>query len=293
MKAVNSLLNRVGIQFLLLISRLPLSILYLLSDFIFIVFYRLIKYRIKIVRENLKNSFPSKSDGEKSQIEKKYYKYLCDLLVESIKGFTLSDKELKKRMTFNNLDLIEKLNKEQKSAIIVMGHCGNWEWVCRSGPLFMKNRLVGVYKPLTNKYFDALMNKTRTAFGVEQVPMAQIARYILLQKTPFLLILISDQSPSDKDSSYWLNFLNQETAVLPGAEKLAIKFNLPVYFTSVNSCKRGYYTCDTKLIVEDSSNLNEGQISLLHSQELERQINENPHNWLWSHRRWKLKNKKD
>jgi KDO2-lipid IV(A) lauroyltransferase len=188
--------------------------------------------------------------------------------------------------------LIEKLNKEQKSAIIVMGHCGNWEWVCRSGPLFMKNRLVGVYKPLTNKYFDALMNKTRTAFGVEQVPMAQIARYILLQKTPFLLILISDQSPSDKDSSYWLNFLNQETAVLPGAEKLAIKFNLPVYFTSVNSYKRGYYTCDTKLIVEDSSKLNEGQISLLHSQELERQINENPHNWLWSHRRWKLKNKK-
>jgi KDO2-lipid IV(A) lauroyltransferase len=289
MKIIQTFLNRIVIQFLLLISRLPLSILYLLSDFLYIVFYRLIKYRIKIVRENLSKSFPEKSDAEKTLIEKKFYKYLCDLLVESIKGFTISDKELKKRMVFNNLDLIEQLYQEQKSAIIIMGHCGNWEWVCRSGPLFMQNRLVGVYKPLTNKYFDQLMNKTRTAFGVEQIPMAQIARYIMVQKTPFLLILIADQSPSDKESANWLEFLNQETAVLPGAEKIALKFNLPVYFTYVNSYKRGYYTCNTKLIVEEPQATSDGMISNLHSKELENNINHNPHNWLWSHRRWKLK----
>ncbi len=289
MKILGSILNIIGIQFLLLTSRLPLSILYILSDIIYIVFYRLIKYRIKIVRENLLNSFPDKSELERALIEKKYYKYLCDLLVESIKGFTISEKELKKRMTFNNLDLIDQLYKDQKSAIVILGHCGNWEWVCRSGPLFMKNRLVGVYKPLTNKYFDKLMNQARTAFGVEQVPMAQIARYIMVQKTPFLLILIADQSPSDKESSYWLNFLNQETAVLPGAEKIAIKFNLPVYFTYVNSYKRGYYKCETKLLVESNSKPSDGSITTQHSQELEKRINENPHNWLWSHRRWKLK----
>ncbi len=289
MKILNSFFNTIGIQFLLLISRLPLSILYILSDLLYIVFYRLIKYRIKVVRENLKNSFPDKSELERSLIEKKYYKYLCDLLVESIKGFTISEKELKKRMTYNNLDLIDQLYKDQKSAIVIMGHCGNWEWVCRSGPLFMKNRLVGVYKPLTNKHFDKLMNRARTAFGVEQVPMAQIARYIMVQKTPFTLILIADQSPSDKESAYWLNFLNQETAVLPGAEKLAQKFNLPVYFTYVNSYKRGYYSCDTKLLVEAGEKPSEGYISTQHTQELERRIQENPHNWLWSHRRWKLK----
>jgi Kdo2-lipid IVA lauroyltransferase/acyltransferase len=289
MKNIQTFLNRIAIQFLLLISRLPLSVLYLLSDFIYIVFYRLIKYRIKVVRKNLKNSFPDKTHEERIQIEKKYYNYLCDLIVESIKGFTIGEKELKKRMTFNNLDLLDRLYKEQKSAIIIMGHCGNWEWVCRSGPLFMQNRLVGVYKPLTNKLFDKLMNKSRTAFGVEQIPMAQIARYVMVQKTPFLLILIADQSPSDKESSYWLEFLNQETAVLPGAEKLATKFNLPVYFTHVNSYKRGYYTCNTKLLVEESHGASDGLISTLHSKELEKNIINNPHNWLWSHRRWKLK----
>jgi KDO2-lipid IV(A) lauroyltransferase len=292
MKNIQTFLNRVAIQFLLLISRLPLSILYLLSDFLYIVFYRLIKYRIKVVRENLKNSFPDKTNEERIQIEKKYYNYLCDLIVESIKGFTISEKELKKRMIFNNLDLIEKLYKEQKSAIIIMGHCGNWEWVCRSGPLFMQNRLVGVYKPLTNKLFNKLMNESRTAFGVEQIPMAQIARYVMVQKTPFLLILIADQSPSDMESSFWLEFLNQETAVLPGAEKLALKFNLPVYFTYVNSNKRGYYNCDTKLLVEESNTTSDGSISKLHSKELEENIIKNPHNWLWSHRRWKIKRNK-
>lgn len=289
MEIIQTFLNRITIQLLLLISRLPLSVLYLVSDFLYIVFYRLIKYRIKVVRENLKKSFPDKTDEERIQIEKKYYNYLCDLIVESIKGFTISEKELKKRMTFNNLDLIDRLYNEQKSAIIIMGHCGNWEWVCRSGPLFMQNRLVGVYKPLTNKPFDKLMNETRTAFGVEQIPMAQIARYVMVQKKPFLLILIADQSPSDKESAYWLEFLNQETAVLPGAEKLASKFNLPVYFTYVNGYKRGYYTCDTKLLIEENHGTSDGLISTLHSKELEKNIINNPHNWLWSHRRWKLK----
>jgi KDO2-lipid IV(A) lauroyltransferase len=289
MKIVNKLLNKLSIQLLLLISRLPLPILYIISDILYIIFYKLIKYRVNVVKSNLLHSFPEKSADERLEIEKKYYQYLCDLIVESVKGFTIGENELKQRMVYNNMDLIEQLYKDKKSAIIIMGHCGNWEWVCRSGPLFMKNRLVGVYKPLTNKYFDRLMNKTRTAFGVEQIPMAQIARYIMVQKSPFLLILIADQSPSDIDSSYWTEFLNQDTAVLPGAEKLAIKFNLPVYFTNVKSYKRGYYTCDTKLIVETPSNFQESEITKLHTQVLEDIIMENPHNWLWSHKRWKLK----
>jgi KDO2-lipid IV(A) lauroyltransferase len=289
MKIVNKLLNKLSIQLLLLISRLPLPILYIISDILYIIFYKLIKYRVNVVKSNLLHSFPEKSADERLEIEKKYYQYLCDLIVESVKGFTIGENELKQRMVYNNMDLIEQLYKDKKSAIVIMGHCGNWEWVCRSGPLFMKNRLVGVYKPLTNKYFDHLMNKTRTAFGVEQIPMAQIARYIMVQKNAFLLILIGDQSPSDIDSSYWTEFLNQDTAVLPGAEKLAIKFNLPVYFTYVKSYKRGYYTCGTKLIVETPGNFQESEITKLHTQVLEDKIMENPHNWLWSHKRWKLK----
>ena len=285
-------LNKLLIQILLLLSRLPLSILYLISDFLYIVFYRLIKYRVRVVRLNLINSFPEKSELERKNIEIQYYKYLSDLVVETIKGFTIGELELKKRMIYNNLDLLDQLFKDQKSAIVIMGHCGNWEWVCRSGPLFMKNRLVGVYKPLTNKHFDQLMNQSRTAFGVEQVPMAQIARYIVKQKEPFLLILIADQSPSDSESTYWTNFLNQETAVLPGAEKLAKKFNLPVYFTNVKITKRGFYQCDTQLLVEEPSNLRDGELSALHTLVLERAIKETPYNWLWSHRRWKLSKNK-
>lgn len=286
---MKTIANKLLIQFLLLISRLPFSILWLVSDVLYYLFYRLVKYRVKVVRKNLCLSFPEKTNEELLILEKKFYKYLSDLVVETVKGFTISRKELKKRIDFQCGTIYDELYENRKSAIVVMGHSGNWEWVCRAAPIFMKNRIVVAYKPLTNPHFEKLMLKARTELGVIQIPMAQIGKFILQQKEPYLLILAADQSPSDSKTSIWVNFLNQETAVLPGPEKLAMKFNLPVIFHNVNRTKRGVYKCTAQYLVKESSNTANGEITALHSAHLEKEITKQPEIWLWSHKRWKLK----
>jgi KDO2-lipid IV(A) lauroyltransferase len=282
--------SKSGIFLLLLLSYLPLWVLYGISDFLYIVFYKLIKYRTKVVSNNLKNSFPEKTEKELKDIEKAFYKYLADLVVETIKGLTISRKQLLKRMTFTNAQICHDLLAKGQSAIVVMGHNGNWEWVSRSAPLFMDNKLFVAYKPLTNPYFDKLMYKARTEFGVHQIPMANVVKAILQQNEPFLLILAADQSPSDKKSSFWVNFLNQETAVLPGVEKLALKFKLPILFHGVTRTKRGFYECKTEYIVEMNRTYEPGEITEIHTRYLEEIIRRQPETWLWSHKRWKLKN---
>ncbi len=287
---IRSMGSRIGIGMLLILSHLPLQVLYFISSFLYIVFYRLIKYRTKVVRQNLQRSFPSKSARELKQLEKDFYKYLADLVMETVKGFTIGKKEMLKRLRFDHLEIYDKLNEEGKSAIVVMGHNGNWEWVCRGAPLFMKNNIIVAYKPLSNPYFDRLMYKARTYFGVRQVPMSQIAKVLLKETKPYLLILAADQSPSDKKTSIWVRFLNQETAVLPGVEKLAVKFKLPVIFHEVKRKKRGFYNCNVKYIVEAGQQAGHGEITAIHTRELEQKIIEQPEIWLWSHKRWKLKN---
>ncbi len=283
------ILNKIAIFILLLISRLPFFILWGISNFLYVVFYKLVKYRVKVVQSNLKNSFPNATTEELLIIERKFYKYLSDLVIETVKGFTISRKSLESRIEFECGDIYDELHKNRKSAIVVMSHCGNWEWVCRAAPIFMKNKIVVAYKPLSNPYFEKLMLKARTEFGVVQIPMAQIGKFVIQEKEPYLLILAADQSPSDSKSSFWLNFLNQETAVLPGPEKLAKKFNLPVIYHNVRLIKRGVYRCTAQYLVEESAKTSDGEITALHTQHLEQEILQLPEIWLWSHKRWKLK----
>lgn len=286
---MKALANRILIACLLVLSRLPFFILWGISNFLYVLFYRLIKYRVKVVRQNLERSFPEKTEIELKVLEKKFYRYLSDLVLETVKGFTISRSDLKNRIDFQCGSIYDELADNRKSAIVVMGHSGNWEWVCRAAPIFMKNRIVVAYKPLSNPYFEKLMLKARTEFGVIQVPMAQIGKFILQQTEPYLLILAADQSPSDSKTSIWVKFLNQETAVLPGPEKLAMKFNLPVIFHDVNRTGRGVYRCTAQYLVEDSKNSQPGAITELHTRHLEQEIIKQPEIWLWSHKRWKLK----
>ena len=282
--------SKLGVFCLYGIALLPFPVLYVISDFFYIVLYGLIKYRIKVVRDNIRNAFPQSSQAERLNIEKKYYAHLCDLIIETVKGFRMGDKAFKERLVINDLELFDTLVEQEQSAIIVMGHKGNWEWACRASPFYFKNRLIGVYKPLSDKVFDDTMLKVRTEFGLTHIPMAQIGKFLLQQKTPYLLILLSDQSPTDVESSYWVNFFNQDTAVLPGVEKLALKFKLPVYFTDMVKVKRGHYACHSILLADPSKQTYEpGEISALHSNYLEKMIIEQPETWLWSHKRWKLK----
>lgn len=281
----------VGIFFLKGLSRCPLPLLYFISDFLYIVFYRLIKYRVNVVKINLQNSFPNMKAEERLQIEKDFYRYLSDLVIETVKGFTISKNELLKRMKFLNTHYVDQLVKDNKSAMVVMGHYGNWEWICRSAPLFIQNNIIVAYKPLTNPEFDQLLYKARIEFGVRQVPMQQLPRVLLAEKKPYLLILLADQSPSDAETSIWVNFLNQDTAVLPGIEKLAQKYKLPIFYNEVKLLKRGYYTCEFKPLIEVPQNLEYALITQVHSSRLEENIMLDPKLWLWSHKRWKLKRK--
>jgi KDO2-lipid IV(A) lauroyltransferase len=286
---MKKLFSNLGALLLKAISFLPLGVLYLLSNIFYLILYTILKYRLKVVRENLINSFPDKSNTELLEIEKRYYRFLCDLIVESVKGFSINKKELMKRISYESTEYYDKLYYEGKNAIVVMGHLGNWEWICRSAPLYLKNKVLVAYKPLSDANMDALMYKTRSEFGSVPIPMSQVARVILEEKEPFLLILVADQSPSDRNSAIWKKFLNQETAVLPGVEKLAKKFNLPVIFNNIKLTKRGYYECSYKVLVEESKSTSEGSITEMHCHALEQAIKKQDFAWIWSHRRWKMK----
>lgn len=280
-------LNQILMAFLFLLSWIPLKILYLISDCLYLIVYKIAKYRRKVVRQNMINSFPDFSFDKIKSLEKSYYQFLCDLIIESVKGFTITKNQLLKRIHYTNIEVYDQLFNENKSAIVVMGHNGNWEWICRSAPLFLKNQVIVAYKPLTNKSFDRLMIKTRSAFGSNVVPMSQVARVIKEEKRPFLLILVADQSPSDTNGAVWLDFLNQKTAVLNGVGKLAEKYHLPVIFNEVKKIKRGYYNCSAHVLVENIENLKSEEITARHTRFLEEKIKEQKEIWIWSHRRWK------
>lgn len=289
MKGIKHILSLFSGWLLMLLSRLPMPILYLKATALRIIVYTIFGYRKKIVRSQLKKSFPDNTDAQLLETEKRYYTFLTDLITETVKGFTAGRRFLTGRIRYQNLEILDRLYSSGKSGIVMMGHCGNWEWICRSAPLFLKNKVVVVYKPLSNRVFDRIMEKARTAFGVTQVPMDRIGRYMATVKEPVLLILVADQSPSATDNAYWTDFFGRKTAFLPGMEKLARRFQLPVFFCDVKKEKRGYYVCsvselsDTESIIQSA----EGEPTARYAQLLEKEIRKQPETWLWSHRRWK------
>lgn len=275
---------------LLLVSRLPMFVLYLIADVMYIVLYKLSKYRLKVVRENLKNSFPEKSPAQLKQIERRYYRYLADLIVETVKGFTAGRSFFLKRIRYADTSILKAYHQKQQTALLLMGHCGNWEWICRSVPFFTDHKMVVAYKPLRDQVVGKLMNRVRSEFGTRTISMSGVGRYLQDEtQKPYIMILVSDQTPSDAHSAHWLPFLNQDTPVLNGPEKLALRYKLPVLFASVRRYKRGHYTITVKELIKDKHPEEKGHISRLHSAALEQNILDQPEIWLWSHRRWKLK----
>ena len=274
-----------------LIALLPLRVLYFFSDLLYPIVYYIVKYRKKVVYENLRNSFPEKSDKEIEQIAKKFYRYFCDLLLETVKLLHFNPNELVRRFKFRDTSLIlEEFNKK-KHILAVLGHYGNWEWGLSLGMQIPYN-FVGIYKPLTNKYFDALMIRLRTQFGSEAVPMKQTARALttyIQQGRLTVLNFIADQSPYGSEIQYWTTFLNQDTPVFLGVEKFAIRTHQPVYFFSINRVKRGYYEVDVIKLCDDASLLAPHELTEMHVRHLENYIQKSPETWLWSHRRWKNK----
>ncbi|MGQ9621051.1 MAG: lysophospholipid acyltransferase family protein [Bacteroidales bacterium] len=270
---------------------LPLGILYIFSDLLFVFLYYFPGYRRNTVKLNLKNSFPEKSSEELKIIEKKFYRHLADLFIEILKLGHLNEKELKKRCKIENRELIEKLYKEGRDIVAILGHYNNWEYLSVIS-LLTDYTCIAVYKPLKNKYFDNYLNRLRGKTNMVLTPMSQVIREIIMHKqkgTRILVSLLSDQTPAKGDIHYWTNFLNQETPVYLGPEKIAAKYDMAVVFFNHQKVKRGYYCMKYELLFEHTKGLSEYQITEAHVKKLEEIIREKPEYWLWSHRRWKHK----
>lgn len=273
--------------FLFLISILPLKLLYFISDLTFPFVYYIVRYRQKVVRQNLSNSFPEKSVKELRAIEKAFYKYLCDLAMEIFKCSRISKPELMERCRFTNLEVLTKYQEQNRSVIVAMGHMGNWEWAGLSMNLHSSYQLLSVFRPVKNKYFDDWFLRFRSRFGSVLVPLKQVPRYLVqYANTPNILALIADQTPV-KETAIWVDFLNQDTAVHPGVEQLAKKMNRPVIYAACRMNGRGRYEITFEELCSNPLETKENEITELHTKKLEGEIKNNPVIWLWSHKRWK------
>jgi KDO2-lipid IV(A) lauroyltransferase len=288
---MSTLLYYCFLPILYLISILPFPIFYLVSDGICFLLYTIFGYRKKVVYENLKKSFPNKSHLELKQLEKQFYQYLCDLFLETLKTLTISKEEAVKRCKFSahTTQLLNEFADKKQSCILVMGHYGNWEWAGNSFSLQCKQQLYVIYHPLTNKHFDKLMYDMRTRFGTKLYAMKDTMREMIRNRNEVnATAFIADQTPSP-EGAYWTTFMNQDTPVFWGTEKIAQKLNYPVVYITIKRLKRGFYEVDSEILVTDSKSTKEGEISELHTRKLEKDILTQPEIWLWSHRRWKHK----
>jgi KDO2-lipid IV(A) lauroyltransferase len=274
-----------------LITLLPLRVLYVFSDIFYVLIYHLIRYRRNIVATNLRNAFPEKSDPERKMIERRFYRYLADLIVETLKVTHMSPKEISTRFTVRDMTLINRFYDEGRDIVAVCGHYNNWEWLS-SIPLQTSYKSLTIYKPLKNEYFDSFIFGLRTKYGVHASAMENIFRDLLnfrKNNVRTVTAFIADQTPPRDNNPYWATFLNQDTCFYRGPEKIAVKFDMPVFFAHITREKRGYYKLEMKLITDHPKDEAPDYITSRHASMLEEVIREKPEYWLWSHRRWKYK----
>ncbi|HMG82688.1 MAG TPA: lysophospholipid acyltransferase family protein [Ferruginibacter sp.] len=274
-----------------LVSILPFAFLYLFSDFLYFNLYYVFSYRKKVIEQNLRNSFPEKTDKEIKAIQKDFYRHFCDFVIETIKMLTVGKAEIIKRckLTPEASAVYAQFAREKKSVILVMGHFGNWEWACNSFNAQTEQQLFVIYHPLSNTYFDALMQKIRMRNGSKLIAMKDTYREMTVHKNGLnVTAFLSDQTPHP-DHAYWTTFLNQDTPVFKGVEVISKKMKLPVVFTSMRKVKRGYYEMISEILIESPEKVDEDEVSEMYIRKLEEDIRQQPEIWLWSHKRWKHK----
>jgi KDO2-lipid IV(A) lauroyltransferase len=272
-------------------SLLPLRILYVLSDLLFWLLYAVVGYRKAVIRKNLKESFPEKSEEELRKIERGFYRFFCDYLVETIKMMTISKENIHRRLTFKGTELVDEIVESGQSCAVYLGHLGNWEWVT-SLPLWVtpKAQCGQIYHPLENKEFDRLFLYSRQRLGAKCIAMQDTLREILnyrKENQPVVIGYISDQVPFWTNIHHWVDFLHHDTPVLTGTERIARKVNHAVFFLDVHRVRRGYYEAEFKLITREPQKMGEFEITDIYFKLLEESIRRAPEFWLWSHNRWK------
>jgi len=280
-----------------LMAMLPFRILFFISDFFYHILYYVIRYRRKLLRKNLHNAFPEKTPEEILKIEKDFYRNFCDYFVEAIKMLHISDSQIKKRFVFKNTELIQNFLDKRQPVVLILGHYGNWEWITSLSLYVKKDRdtVYGqVYRPLKNKVSDMFFLNLRKRFHTEGFTKHNVYREIVgfrKANKNWILGFMSDQKPSGNQVPHVMQFLNQETAVLTGTEKIAVRTGAAVFYLDIIYLKRGYYEVDCLLISDNASETSEFEITEKYIRCLEKSILRNPSGYLWTHDRWQIRKK--
>ena len=267
----------------------PYWLLYLKSDFYYLMTYHIVRYRRKVVRQNLLRSFPDKSHKEIKAIEKHFYRNLCDLFVEAPKMMRMGPEGYRKRITFTNTELIAQLEEKQRNIFFAIPHSGNWEWFGKLIPELSHNMGLAVYKRVQNPVFEQLMLYMRTKdCDLEMVESNSVLRRLVqLRDTPTAVLMMADQTSFGRDTDYWTEFLHQDTCWFTGIERIAKKLDYAVVFVDMKRPGRGRYEVSFDLVADNPKEMEDGALMEQYVRRVERFIEENPDNWLWSHRRWK------
>jgi Kdo2-lipid IVA lauroyltransferase/acyltransferase len=282
--------------FVRLLAFLPLSVLFFFSDvFLYPLVYYVARYRLRVVRGNIEACFPGLSEKERRHMERKFYRHFCDTFQETIKVLGMGEAEANKRMVYVNPEIVTAFARIGQGVLLVLGHYGNWEY---QPFLFLKikescgQRAFNIYRPLNNQAFDNLYKRIRTHFGGANVTKNDTFRTVIrLRKEGVagLFGLVSDQSPSRSNIHYWTTFLNQETTILTGPERMAKQTGFAVVYADVQKTSRGCYQTEFKVISADPKETAEFEITEQYARLMEKTILREPAYWLWTHRRWKHK----
>lgn len=277
--------------FMRLMAGVPLRILYLISDVAYPIIYYVIRYRRRLVRENLRCSFPEKSMEELIRIEKAFYHHLCDVFMESFKCLNISDEEMRQRVEVVNCELPERIASEGKNVFMLLGHCGCWEWVQEVCMRYKApKKSCEIYKQISSQYFASLMHEIRSRWDTEQIEMKQTVRTLLqwnAEGEPFLCGFLQDQRPYTKYKDE-ITFLNQPTRIVPGAEEIAKKVNAELVYLDIEKTARGHYRLTfQEMVLPEELKEQPFPLSELYFRMLEKTIRKQPEIWLWSHNRWR------
>ncbi len=272
---------------LYLLSLLPLPVLFILSDLAYVILYYLAGYRKKVVFSNLALAFPNKTEAERRQIAKRFYRNFTDNFMETVKLLSADTAYLNKHFT-GDYSVFEKVYRQGKKSQVHLGHIFNWEMANNTVAANIPQKLLTLYMPIEAKTFDRLFLKLRTRTGAVMLPATSIRSALLpWRNTLYSLVLVADQSPAVPGNAYWVPFFGRPTPFLKAPENGARVGNVPVIFSYFVKQKRGHYRVFFDLVEESPALLPKGELTKRFAQYLEEFISRYPDMWLWSHRRWK------
>jgi KDO2-lipid IV(A) lauroyltransferase len=273
-----------------LFSYLPIKVGYIFSDVLRILIFGLFKYRSKVIKENIQNAFPEKTIQERNIIIKQFQKNFCDVLIETLRLFSMSENDLKKYISIKNIDLPESFLIQKQSIVVLTSHLCNWEWLLQGCVVATDYKINAVYKPLHNSKTETLTFDMRSKFGAKPVAMKDTLREVLKikrDKSVEVIAMVADQTPPWSEIQHWQTFFNQNTPFYIGGDKLSYVLEAPVFFAKMKRLRRGYYEISFDLISEPPYEKDKHTITEKYIQMLELEITNQPGNWLWSHKRWK------